>query len=64
MKMGKKIAAIVVVLILLIGGCRIYFNDYYYDLDTEEELISLEDTIPEPTFEYGILTDSLQFIKE
>jgi murein DD-endopeptidase MepM/ murein hydrolase activator NlpD len=58
MKMGKKIAAIVVVLILLIGGCRVYFNNYYYDLDTEEELISLEDTIPAPTFEYGIQTDS------
>ncbi|MCB9360407.1 MAG: peptidoglycan DD-metalloendopeptidase family protein [Flavobacteriales bacterium] len=56
--MGKKIAVVVIVLILFIGGCRIYFNNYYYDLDTEEELISLEDTIPEPTFEYGIQTDS------
>lgn len=62
--MGKKIAGAVIILILLIGGCRVYFNNYYYDLETEEELISLEDTIPEPTFEYGIQTDSFDVYRD
>jgi len=56
--MGKKIAGAVIALILLIGGCRVYFNDYYYELDSEEDILTEVDTIPEPQFEYGILTDS------
>ena len=61
--LGKKIAAVVVVLLIIFTFFRYYTNNFYYELDTEEELISQEDTIPDPVFEYGILTDSFEVYK-
>ncbi|MCB0408906.1 MAG: peptidoglycan DD-metalloendopeptidase family protein [Flavobacteriales bacterium] len=61
---GKHIALIIIILLSIVTGIRFYINNYYYNLDTEEELISLEDTIPEPVFEYGIQIDSFEVYKD
>jgi len=61
---GKKIAAGIVVLLIIFTGFRYYTNNFYYELETEEDLISQEDTIPDPVFEYGIQTDSFEVYKD
>lgn len=61
---GKKIAAGIVVLLIIFTGFRYYTNNFYYELDTHEDLITQEDTIPDPVFEYGIQTDSFEVYKD
>lgn len=61
---GKTIALIAIIILSVFTGARFYMNNYYYELETEEDLINEEDTLPEPVFEYGIQVDSFEVYKD
>ncbi len=61
---GKTIALVAIIILSVFTGARFYMNNYYYELETEADLINEEDTVPEPNFEYGIQVDSFEVYKD